>query len=66
MMEVTEDTYIEDLVEERPKAVKYLLETDVVCIKCGAPVWETLGALLDRHGIKGKERKRMITEINDL
>jgi hypothetical protein len=65
-MKVTEDIYIEDLVEERPKAVKYLLEKDIICIKCGAPVWETLGSLLERHGIKGKEKKRIIAEINEL
>jgi len=65
-MKVTEETYLEDLVEERPKAVRYLLEKNVICIKCGAPVWEILGVLLERHGIKGERKKQIILEINEL
>ena len=65
-MKVTEDTSIEDLVEDRPKAVRYLLDKNVVCIKCGEPVWDTVGELLERHGIKGKRKEQMIAELNGL
>jgi len=39
---ITKDTSIEELVEDIPGAVKYLMEQGIRCIICGEPIWGTL------------------------
>lgn len=65
-MVIDEGTFIEELVERRPGAVKYLLGKGIRCVRCGEPVWGSLGRLLDDHGMKGKERKRLLKDLNEL
>lgn len=36
----------EELVEAHPEAVGFLIRHGVRCIRCGDPVWGTLGELL--------------------
>jgi len=31
------------------------MERDIICIKCGSPVWGTLNEILERTGVKDKE-----------
>ncbi len=52
---VTLDTRIEDLVERKPGAIKFLLGLGVRSIRCGEPVWSTLGELLDNSDIPDQE-----------
>jgi len=52
---LTLDTRVEDLIERDPEAVRLLLGRGVRCIRCGEPVWSTLGELLDDSGISDKE-----------
>lgn len=52
---LTLETRVEDLVERNPGAVRLLLGLGVRCIRCGEPVWSTLGELLDESGISDKD-----------
>ena len=52
---ITRETYIEDLVREHPESVNILMKYGVVCIKCGEPVWGTLGEKMERLGIDDPE-----------
>jgi methionine synthase II (cobalamin-independent) len=42
---------IEDLAGEYPEAVGFLTRHGVRCIRCGEPIWGTLGELLEEEGI---------------
>ena len=53
---ITRETYIEDLVREHPQSVNILMKYGVVCIKCGEPVWGTLGETMERAGIEDQEK----------
>ena len=55
MMTVSAETYIEDLVDHHPEAVRILAEHNIVCIRCGEPYWGTLGELATEKGITDLE-----------
>jgi hypothetical protein len=42
---------VEDLIEQHPRSVGYLMDRGVVCMKCGEPVWGTLGELIRAKGL---------------
>lgn len=56
------DMFVEELVNEFPKAVGILMEEGIVCIQCGEPVWGTLRDTIERRGIKDVDR--IIEKLN--
>ncbi len=56
------DMYVEDIVSEFPAAVSFLMDRDIICIKCGAPVWGTLNELLASRNITDPDA--LIKELN--
>ncbi len=61
-MKINGDMYVEDIVQEYPKSVAFLMDKDIICIKCGAPVWGSLNELLEEKGIEDKQK--LIDELN--
>ena len=51
-IDISLDTSIEELVERYPQAVSFLSRRGVRCIRCGEPLWCTLGELLREAGIE--------------
>jgi hypothetical protein len=60
---VTRDISIEDLVQKFPQAVGFLTRKGVRCIRCGEPLWCTLGELLEEDKIA--DPQSIIDELND-
>jgi len=60
--QVTPDTQIEDLVKEYPLAVGFLTRQGIRCIRCGEPLWCTLGELLEEEGVE--DLQQFIIELN--
>lgn len=48
---IHEEMTVEELVDEYPSAVGFLQKEGVVCVKCGEPVWGTLGDTIRRKGL---------------
>ncbi len=49
-MELNADIHVEELVTEYPRAVGFLADQGIVCIRCGEPYWGTLRELANtRH-----------------
>ena len=40
--EITKDILIEELVNNYPFSVRFLMEKGIRCIMCGEPIWGTL------------------------
>ena len=57
------DTRVEELVERHPKAVGWLTQRGIICVRCGEPFWGTLGELMERKGIKDGEG--LVRELNE-
>ena len=49
MTPITPDIDVEQLVEDYPKAVNFLADRGIVCIRCGEPYW---GSLRDLAAVK--------------
>jgi hypothetical protein len=56
------DTQVEDLATEYPEAVGFLTRHGIRCIRCGEPVWGTLGELLEEAAIENP--KTLLVELN--
>jgi methionine synthase II (cobalamin-independent) len=55
-IDVSLETPVEDLVEKYPEAVGFLSRHGVRCIRCGEPLWCTLGELLREDDIENPQR----------
>jgi len=59
---VTLDIQVEDLAASFPEAVGFLTKKGVRCIRCGEPIWGTLGELLKMEGVKNPQL--LVDELN--
>lgn len=61
--EVSLKTQVEELVERFPEAVGFLSRYGVRCIRCGEPLWCSLGELLEEDGIENPQL--LVDELNN-
>jgi len=57
----TLDIFVEDLALAYPEAVGFLTRQGLRCIRCGEPVWGTLGAFLAEAGV---EPQALVDQLN--
>jgi hypothetical protein len=60
---ITLDIPIEDLVLKFPQSVGFLTNKGIRCIRCGEPLWCTLGELLEEEGISNPQN--LVDELNN-
>ncbi len=60
---VTLDIPIEDLVLKFPESVGFLTRKGIRCIRCGEPLWCTLGELLEEDNIP--DPQNIVDELNE-
>ena len=60
---ITLNIPIEDLVQKFPEAVGFLTKKGIRCIRCGEPLWCTLGELLEEEGIANPQN--LVDELNN-
>ena len=65
-MEITKDITIEELTEEVPESVKYLMEEGIRCIVCGEPIWGTLEEAVMEKGFAEDDLNRFVAELQVL
>jgi len=63
---ITKETEIEDLVKEIPRAVTYLMEKGIRCLRCGEPIWGTLETAAKEKGYKNTEIETFANDLNKL
>ncbi|MBS3806388.1 MAG: hypothetical protein KGY60_02685 [Bacteroidales bacterium] len=64
-MKITKDISIEDLVDNVPQAVKYLMHEGIKCIECGEPIWGTLEDAAKEKGYNDQDIKRFVEELQE-
>ncbi len=57
---------IEDLVEQIPQAITYLMEKGIRCLRCGEPIWGTLESAAEEKGFNNEEIELFVAGINSL
>ena len=60
---IVPDMLIEDLVDNYPFAVKYLMQNGIRCIMCGEPIWGTLEEAALEKGFSKDDIDRFIEEL---
>mgnify|MGYP006300643231 FL=1 len=65
-MEITKEITIEELVEQKVDAVKYLADKGIKCIACGEPIWGTLEEAAREKGFSDEEIRGFVSDLNRL
>jgi methionine synthase II (cobalamin-independent) len=65
-MEITKDITIEDLVNLKTEAVRYLADHGIKCIACGEPIWGTLEQAAREKGFDDAEIERFVRDLKVL
>jgi len=65
-MEITRNITIEELVEYKKEAVRYLADRGIKCIACGEPVWGTLEQAAREKGYQDPEIEGFVKDLNAL
>jgi hypothetical protein len=65
-MEITKDISIEDLVERKVDAVRYLADRGIKCIACGEPIWGTLEQAAREKGFGDEDIAGFVHDLNAL
>lgn len=65
-MKITKETFIEDLVNELPESVEYLMKKGIRCLRCGEPVWGTLESAAKEKGFSTEEIEGFVKDLNEL
>ncbi len=65
-MKITKDIYIEDLIEQVPSSVRFLMEEDIKCVVCGEPIWGTLEEAVLEKGYNFADLERFVIALQEL
>lgn len=61
--DITRDSVIEDLVTDYPDAVTFLMEKGIRCLRCGEPIWGTLGSAMDEKDFPIERQMDIVVEL---
>ncbi|MBD3287269.1 DUF1858 domain-containing protein [candidate division KSB1 bacterium] len=61
--EITFDTPVEDLALNHPKAVRFLTERGIRCIRCGEPLWCSVSELFEQDNAENP--RQLLNELNE-
>ena len=64
--EITKDILIEELVNNYPFSVRYLMEKGIRCIMCGEPIWGTLEEAAQEKDFSGADIENFVKEMRQL
>ncbi len=60
---ISGDMDLEDVAAQNPKAIGLLTRRNIVCIRCGTPLWKTVNEAIRDAGIDDPDR--IILEVNE-
>jgi methionine synthase II (cobalamin-independent) len=64
--EITKDILIEELVNNYPFSVRYLMEKGIRCIMCGEPIWGTLEEAAQEKDFTDSDIENFVQEMRGL
>ena len=65
-MTITKEISIEELIEEVPASVGYLMKEGIRCIVCGEPIWGSLEEAAEEKGFDEKAIEKFVNELQIL
>jgi len=64
--EITKEILIEELVNNYPFSVRFLMEKGIRCIMCGEPIWGTLEEACQEKDFTEEAIESVVTEMKSL
>lgn len=61
--EISRDILIEELIEKHADAVTFLMEKGIRCLRCGEPIWGTLGSAMDEKDFPIERQMEIVQEL---
>ena len=61
-VKVTFDTTVEDLALKYPESVHFLTKHNIRCIRCGEPLWCSVGELFEQDSVEKPDE--LLAELN--
>ncbi len=65
-MKITKEIAIEELIEEVPASVEYLMKEGIRCIVCGEPIWGSLEEAAEEKNFNTADIERFVLELQKL
>ena len=65
-MKITKEIAIEELIEEVPASVAYLMKEGIRCIVCGEPIWGSLEEAAEEKDFNTTDIERFVLELQKL
>ena len=65
-MKITKEIAIEDLIEEVPASVEYLMKEGIRCIVCGEPIWGSLEEAAEEKGFNEVDIEKFVADLQNL
>lgn len=65
-MNITKEIPIEDLIEEVPGSVEYLMKKGIRCIVCGEPIWGSLEEAALEKGFNQTDIEGFVKDLQNL
>jgi len=62
---ITADAKIDELVEQFPDTVRFLIARNLPCVVCGEPFWGSLADLCRQKGWTDEQIEALVTEFNE-
>jgi methionine synthase II (cobalamin-independent) len=63
---IKKEILIEELVENYPFSVRFLMEKGIRCIMCGEPIWGTLEEAAQEKGFTVDRINEVVEELNKI
>lgn len=64
--EITKDISIEDLINQYPFSIRYMVQKNIRCIPCGDPISGTLNEAATEKGFSENEIQAFVDELREL
>ena len=61
---ISKDQNVEDLVQQYPTLVSFLISRNLPCVVCGDPFWGTLEELAKSKGFTDQQIDSLVQEFN--
>lgn len=63
-MSIKRDILIEDLIQEHPGTVRFLIDNNLPCVVCGEPFWGTLEELARQENWADDKIDALVEKFN--
>jgi hypothetical protein len=62
---INENITIEELIDQYPESVRFLMNRGIKCLVCGEPIWGTLASSAKEKGYSDSDLPGLVDELKE-